>query len=101
MGRLAIDKQYQITFNNVPFGSYLLLVGSDVDNDSLPCIDDELEFVEGEFCQLYPLNSSPSGIIVYDRDIDLGLFTLRFPEDLGGSSVTSSVGETESQNENP
>lgn len=89
---LAIDKQYHIAFSNVPYGSYYLVVSSDIDNDSALCIDDE-----GEFCQVYPLINSFSEIIVYDRDIDLGLFTLRFPEDLGGSSVSSSVGGTESQ----
>ena len=101
---LAIDKQYQIAFSNVPFGIYLLSVNSDIDNDSAPCINDEAELDEGEFCQvyaLYPLNDIPTDIIVWNRDIDLGLFTLRFPEDLDFSSVTSSIGETESQNETP
>lgn len=91
---LATDKQYPISFSNVPFGSYFLFVSSDIDNDFSFCD-------EGEFCQIYPIISSPSQIFVYDRDIDLGLFTMRFPEDLGDIYVTSSLGETGSQNENP
>ena len=87
---LAIDKQYPISFSNVPFGAYILFVSSDIDNDSALCDEDE-----GEFCQIYPLINSPSGIIVSDRDIDLGRFTMGFPEDLGGSNVSSSFGETE------
>ena len=97
---LAIDKQYNIAFSNVPFGSYYLLVSSDIDNDSALCIGDEDELNEGEFCLIYPLNSSPSGIIVYDRDVDLGLFTMRFPENLGGINA-SSLGETASESEAP
>ena len=72
---LAVESQYSVSFNDVPFGFYFLVVGSDVDNDFEICD-------EGEFCQIYPLNYAPDLVIVFDQDVDLGLFTLRFPEDL-------------------
>lgn len=90
---LALDQEYPIEFNNVPFGIYFLLVGSDTDNDDSFCD-------EGEFCQIYPLTSSPSEIFVWDQDVDLGLFTLRFPVDLGDIIVNSSIDETGSKDEN-
>ncbi|MDX2419391.1 MAG: S8 family serine peptidase [Xanthomonadales bacterium] len=87
---LATDEQYPITFNDVPFGLYILVVGSDIDND--------FEFCDkGEFCQAYPLNSSPGLIDVYDQDVDLGLFTLRSPEDEGIGEVLLSDDEIGSQ----
>lgn len=87
---LATEDQYPIAFSDVPVGFYILAVGSDNDND--------FEFCDaGELCQLYPLNNAPDVIFVYDQDIDLGLFTLRFPEDLGMAEVQSSNDETESQ----
>ena len=87
---LATEGQYPIMFNDVPFGFYFLVVGSDIDND--------FEFCDaGEFCQLYPLNYVPDTIIVYDRDIDLGLFTLRFPDDEGIGGVLPPPVETGSE----
>ena len=87
---LATAGQYPVTFIDVPFGFYILAVSSDNDND--------FEFCDaGEFCQLYPLNYAPDTIIVYDRDIDLGLFTLRFPEDGGIGDVLPLLDETGSE----
>ena len=87
---LATDGLYPITFNDVPFGFYLLVVGSDIDND--------FDFCDaGEFCQLYPLNSAPDTVIVYDRNVDLGLFTLRFPDDEGIGGALPSLDETGSE----
>lgn len=86
---LAVDGQYDISFSQVPYGAYFLVVSSDIDNDSVLCIDDEGELNEGEFCLVYPLNSSPGLIIVYDDDIDLGHFTMTFPDNLGSFSASS------------
>ena len=89
---LATEGQYPVMFNDVPFGFYFLVVGSDIDND--------FDFCDaGEFCQLYPLNYVPDPIIVYDRDIDLGMFTLRFPEDGGIGGLLPSTDETGSESD--
>ena len=85
---LATEDQYDIAFNDTPYGIYLLLVGSDVDNDSVFCD-------EGEFCQLYPLNVQPDAIFVLDEDVDLGLFTLSFPVEYLGIEVPLPPDEAE------
>ncbi len=92
---LAVNNEYPISFTNVQPGSYFLIVGSDNDNDFTICD-------QGELCQVYPLNNLPSEIIVFwDQNTDLGLFSMGFPDDVGGSNSSSSIGDPESQDENP
>jgi serine protease len=52
-----VDGAYQYQFNNIPFGEYVLLGGSDVDNDFIICSI-------GESCGNYPTNEQPLRILV-------------------------------------
>lgn len=51
------DGQYNYTFNNVPFGEYIVVAGSDIDNDFVIC-------GPGESCGRYPTNDRPLRLVV-------------------------------------
>lgn len=53
---------YPYQFNNVPYGEYVLIGGSDVDNDFVIC-------GVGESCGNYPTNEQPLRIVV-DQNLD-------------------------------
>lgn len=91
---LAISSEYSIDLSSNPPGTYFLMVGSDIDHDFTVCDP-------GEFCQIYPLNSQASEIIVSNRDIHLGYFIMGFPNDIDGGNGLSAAFEPESEsNEN-
>ncbi|MEH6558600.1 MAG: S8 family serine peptidase [Oceanicoccus sp.] len=56
------DGEYAYTFDNVPYGEYVIIAGSDVDNDFVIC-------GIGESCGNYPTNEQPLRITV-DNNID-------------------------------
>jgi serine protease len=87
---LASGSDYLVGLDANPPGTYFLLVSSDNDNDFKLCD-------EGEFCQIYPLASQASEIIVVDRHMQLGSFTMGFPIDDDGGNVSAAAFEPESQ----
>ncbi len=91
---LSIGGEYSINLASNPPGSYFLMVGTDIDHDFTICD-------AGELCQIYPLNSQASEIIVSDRDVQLGSFTMGFPNDIDGGNTSTAAFESQSQsNEN-
>ncbi len=58
----AVDGRYDFTITDVPLGTYLLVAGSDLDNDGLICD-------QGEACALYPVRSRPENLKI---GMDLG-----------------------------
>jgi serine protease len=91
---LAFSDEYLINLDSNPPGRYFLLIGSDIDNDFVVCDS-------GEFCQMYPLNSQASEIIVSDRDVQLGNFFMGFPDDNNSGNVSSAAFDSSSQNKDP
>ncbi len=81
---LAVRDEYSLNLDSNPPGSYFLMVGSDIDNDFSVCD-------AGEFCQVYPLNSQASEIVVNNGDVHLGDFTMGFPDDGEGGSGSSAA----------
>ena len=53
----VVDGEYSYAFDNVPLGEYVVIAGSDVDNDFVIC-------GIGESCGSYPTNEQPLRIIV-------------------------------------
>lgn len=78
---LPVGNEYSLSLDSNPPGSYFLMLGSDIDNDFTVCDP-------GEFCQIYPLNSQASEIVIENMNVQLGNFTMGFPldEDSGGLS---------------
>ncbi len=68
---LAVGDSYPINLASNPPGTYFLMVGSDIDNDFNICD-------AGEFCQIYPLNSQASEIIISNGHVQLGNFSMGF-----------------------
>jgi serine protease len=58
----VVDGEYAFTFDNVPYGEYVIIAGSDVDNDFVIC-------GIGESCGNYPTNEQPLRIAV-DNNIN-------------------------------
>ena len=58
----VVDGQYQYSFTNIPAGEYVVIAGSDIDNDFFICS-------LGESCGRYPTNDRPQRIVVND-DVD-------------------------------
>jgi len=82
---------YDFTFFNVPPGEYLLITGSDNDNDGFICD-------EGESCGAYPLLSKPARLNV-NRQLDGVNFDVNFnTRFLSSASIQSAdSGEQEEQ----
>jgi serine protease len=57
------EGEYQYEFNNISFGDYIIVGGSDVDNDFTIC-------GPGESCGRYPTNDQPLRITIDGEDID-------------------------------
>lgn len=80
---VGTDGRYAFDLQNLLPGSYLLLVGSDNDNDNFICD-------AGEACAAYPLLSAPSLIDLEPGTLELGEFPV-LPDtrllDLDGASV--------------
>jgi len=72
---IAVSSEYSLQFDSNPPGRYFLMIGSDIDNDFTVCD-------AGELCQFYPLNNQVSEIIVSGSDVQLGNFTMGFPDDV-------------------
>lgn len=53
----VIDGEYHYHFNHIPFGEYVIIAGSDIDNDYIICN-------LGESCGNYPTNDQPQRIII-------------------------------------
>ena len=85
--------EYPIELNSLPPGSYFLMVGSDIDNDFTICDP-------GEFCQIYPLNSQAIEIVVSDQDVQLGNFSMGFPDNTNDSSFSAAAFGADPQKEN-
>ena len=82
--------EYPIDFKSLPPGRYFLMVGSDIDNDFSVCDP-------GEFCQIYPLNSQASEIVLSDKNVQLGNFIMGFPDDADGGNVSAAAFESDPQ----
>ena len=78
----GLDGVYNIALEENPPGTYFLMVGSDMDNDASICD-------AGEFCQLYPLNSRASEIVISGQDVQLGQFLMGFPDDNDDGTVSA------------
>ncbi|MFA7553454.1 MAG: S8 family serine peptidase [Spongiibacteraceae bacterium] len=74
----VIDGEYQYNFNHIPFGEYVIIAGSDIDNDFIICN-------LGESCGNYPTNDQPQRIIV-DGNIENIDFLVSIMTDLISSS---------------
>jgi serine protease len=75
-----VDGVYEYRFNNIPFGEYVLIGGSDIDNDFIIC-------GVGESCGNYPINGQPFRILV-DSDLDNLNFLTSMESDIISSAST-------------
>ena len=73
--------QYGFTFNNISPGEYIIIAGSDIDNDSSIC-------GIGETCGSYPTNDQPLHIAVGQNVTDLD-FVVSIVSDVMASSVNA------------
>lgn len=81
----AVAGRYSFSFDAVPDGRYLLISGSDSDNDGLICDG-------GESCGAFPLLDSPRPVIVEGGNVEVADFLVSFG--LGVSTATAQVIET-------
>lgn len=71
---LPSEGVYQLNFSNIPKGEYLLLGGTDMDNDGYLCSD-------GELCGAYPSIERLAPITI-QGDVANLVFTANFPQSL-------------------
>ncbi len=83
-----LNGTYSYRFYNVPPGEYLLITGSDNDNDGFICD-------AGESCGAYPLLSRPARLKV-DRQLDGVNFDVNFNTRFLSAASIQSVGSSES-----
>lgn len=77
--------QYDFTFNDIPAGEYVIIAGSDIDNDFFIC-------GLGESCGNYPTNDQPLRITVEDD-----MQNLDFLITMVANVVSSSTGQKSSK----
>lgn len=75
---------YDVKFEGVVPSLYYLIMGSDMDLDQYICD-------EGEFCQIYPIDSDPKLIEITSEDYSLGSFTISIPSPNLGATQASAV----------
>ncbi len=80
------DGEYEYNFNNIPYGEYVVVAGSDIDNDSFIC-------GVGESCGSYPTNDQPLRILV-----DGSKESLNFLASLVSNVVSNASNTDESEN---
>ncbi len=78
-----VNGEYSYTFFNVPIGDYLIITGSDNDNDGFICD-------EGESCGAYPLLSRPKRLTV-NREYNSINFDVNFNTNFLSSATIQSV----------
>jgi serine protease len=91
---LAAGGEFFINLPANPPGTYYLMVGSDIDHDFTVCDP-------GDLCQIYPLNSQPGEIVITDNNVQLGRFSLRFPDDTDAVGASSKALGLEPAASNP
>jgi serine protease len=74
-----VDGVYQYRFNNIPFGEYVLIGGSDVDNDFIICSI-------GESCGNYPTNEQPLRIVVDGDKSNLNFLVTMVADIISGTA---------------
>jgi serine protease len=82
----VVDGEYLFAFDNVPYGEYIVIAGSDVDNDFIIC-------GIGESCGNYPTNEQPLRIVVDDNIDNLNFLASMVSDIIGGvnnQSITDS-----------
>jgi serine protease len=67
-----VGSGFDVDLEDLPPGTYYLMVSTDIDNDNTVCD-------EGELCEFYPNNSVIDGIVITDSNINLGTFRMGFP----------------------
>ena len=76
---------FDIHLEDIPPGTYFLVVGTDIDNDYSICDD-------GDLCEVYLSNTQVSLIELGNSDFELGPFVMGFPvPDLESESASSSA----------
>ena len=91
---------FDIYLEELPPGSYYLVVGTDIDNDYTICDD-------GDLCEVYLSNTQVNLIELGDSDFELGPFVLGFPvpdlesEGANSSAVSNFMDAGKSVKQNP
>jgi serine protease len=66
------ENGFDIQLDDLPPGTYYLLVSTDLDRDRIVCDD-------GELCELYPGGSLVEPIRIENADVELSTFSMGFP----------------------
>ena len=77
-----VNGNYLYFFDSIPYGEYILIAGSDIDNDFIIC-------GIGESCGNYPTNEQPLRIVVDQTLTDLNFLASMVSDIISGSSATS------------
>lgn len=77
----SVNGIYTYSFNNVANGDYVLIAGSDMDNDFIVCD-------AGEACGAYPILGPDLGVISVDNDINGIDFSVSFSSDIRANNFT-------------
>ena len=80
------NESYSYVFTDVAVGDYLLLAGTDSDNDNLLCD-------KGEACGGYPLLGQLGTISIVDTDLTNINFATGFNFNLGANQASSSAAQ--------